>query len=83
MGKLTHPGDLTKLTREQLDEWHNSIRAAATELGGKTDFTADDRAYSRELIEWAGEVTTEYTRLAEADGDGDDADARAALAALG
>lgn len=83
MGKLTHPGDLTKLTREQLDEWHNSIRAAATELGGKTDFTADDRAYSRELIEWAGEVTTEYTRLAEADGDGDDAEARAALAALG
>lgn len=82
MGKLTHPGDLTKLTREQLDEWHNSIRAAAAELGGKTDFTADDRTYSRELIEWAGEVTTEYARLGEAN-DGDDAEARAALAALG
>lgn len=83
MGKLTHPGDLTKLTREQLDEWHNSIRAAAAELGKKADFNADDRTYSRELIEWAGEVTTEYARLGNENDGADDAEARAALAALG
>jgi hypothetical protein len=83
MGKLTHPGDLTKLTRDQLDAWHNDIRAAAAELGKKATFDDADRAYSRELIDWAAEVTNEYTRLADTDNSDDDADARAALAALG
>lgn len=84
MGKLKHPGNLSDLTREQLDDWHAKLRDAARELGSKAEFSDDDTAYSRELIAWANEVTTEYGRLRDEADNSNDADAiRAGLAALG
>ena len=84
MGKLKHPGKLADLTREQLDDWHAKLRDAARELGAKSEFSDDDTAYSRELIAWANEVTTEYVRLRDETAKTDEADAiRADLAALG
>lgn len=80
--RIQHPGDLGNLTREQLDQWHASIRQAAAELSEKTEFTDADREYSQQLIDWASEVTAAYEQAAEA-AQPADADARAALAALG